>query len=600
MPEQPDRELLDRFRAEQDVASLECLIRRHADFVFGICSRVLRNRHDAEDAFQATFLILVSRPPRLRRSSSLAGWLFRVAHRTAFRLARQRRRLVELDDLMAPSPEPFEDIYQQEAVLALDEELSALPERYRAPLVLCSLLGKSRREAAGELGRSEASVKASLTRGKHLLRTRLLRRGILLSIAAAAGRQLFPSPACASEQLVQLTSGLCQSGASAPGAGSQPSPEIQSLANSGVLEMTTAFSAKLAATAVAVTVVAGGVLVASLDAPRPAAAAGPLETTLDEASDESAIAFQPQASGNNPLAVTQTTPQPGLNVQFPEPLPPGPGRFSDDFSSYHITGAAPDVMVQTVPSQQLMHERAVEYERTRDETLINIEYQRAMAEVMQMKAEAKQIEAQAMSASVQDRDSILARSREVFATAESREFEAEAARLTAEADLLERRLTALGAPFQTTDPTQHDSAAGMIEIGDVLTIRLVPDPDGIWGVRELTVSPEGNITLPYVGEQPVAGLEFGEFVEKLEKYYTAGNVFEAPVFEVLHTRPAERLAPADSAGQPATLTYPEPVSEPQGQPAARELDPPGSDAAVPGRSAAQPQPLPLDDSDSAQ
>ena len=210
MPEKRDRELLNRFLAKQDAASLECLIRRHGDLVFAVCSRVLRNRHDAEDAFQATFLILVSRPPRLRRRSSLSGWLFRVAHRMAMRVARQRRRLVELDDPMVPVPEPFEDIYKQESVLALDEELSALPERYRAPLVLCSLLGKSRSEAASELGRSEASVKASLVRGKHLLRIRLLRRGILLSVAAAAGKQLISSPVCASEQIVQLTNSLCQ------------------------------------------------------------------------------------------------------------------------------------------------------------------------------------------------------------------------------------------------------------------------------------------------------------------------------------------------------------------------------------------------------
>lgn len=356
--------------------------------------------------------------------------------------------------------------------------------------------------------------------------------------------------------------------------------------------MTTAFSAKLAATAVAVTVVAGGVLVANIDAPRPAAAAGPLGTTLDDARGEGVIAFQPQATGNNPLAETQDATQPELIDILPQPLP-------QSAPVSVISGPAPDVMVETVPSQQLIHARAVEYERTRDETLIDIEYQRAMAEVMQMKAEAKQVEAQAMGTANEEQETLLNRSREFFAIAESREYEAEAAKLTAQADLLERRLTALGAPFR--DGT---SSSGTIEPGDRLTIRLVPDPDGIWGTRILTVSPEGSITLPYVGEQPVAGLEFREFVEKLVKYYTVGNVFDDPVFEVNHTRP--EIAPQ---AMPESRTYQlPPESSPFSDPEPVPVDPPAdySDPNSPNVDAAsgpneEPdfQPLPIDDSDAA-
>lgn len=535
MPDNRDRQLLTRFLAENDAESLDCLIRRHGDLVFGVCSRVLRNRHDAEDAFQATFLILVSRPPKLRRRASLGGWLFRVAHRTSMRVARERRRLVEFDDPLLPAPEPFEDVYKQESVLALDEELSALPERYRAPLVLCSLMGKSRSEAASELGRTEASIKASLTRGKHMLRTRLLRRGILLSVAAAAGKQFMASPAFASGELVQLTSSLCGGNPAAPGPHVPPSPEIQSLANSGVREMTTAFSSKLAASAVAATVVVGGVLIADIEAPKPAGAMSPLgTTTLVNAGDGE---LPPFTTGQSVIESSAGDITPPVQLAADDFLPPG-GAFP---ANIPLPNAGPAGTVQAYPPQQFIQNRAVENEQSRDELLIDLEYHRMMADAMEMKAEAKQLEARATGATDEEQDVLMQQSRELFAIAESREFSAEAARLSAQANLLEERLQTLGEPNQSTQNNRATRMGGpvdTIEPGDLLGIQLAPDPDGIWGRRELTVSPEGMVTLPYVGEIKATGLTVLEFGDRLVKYYTAGNVFENPTFMMTHTHPA--------------------------------------------------------------
>jgi RNA polymerase sigma factor (sigma-70 family) len=182
-----DRQLLGRLIEERDEAAFAALLRRHGPMVWGVCRRVLRNHHDAEDAFQATFLVLIRKACSVRPREMVGNWLYRVAQQTAFKaramLARRQRREAFLPDL--PAAESPASAYQ-EFLPVLDLELSCLPARYRAAIVLCDLEGKTRKEAARQLGLPEGTVAGHLTRGRSLLARRLARHGVVLSSAALA------------------------------------------------------------------------------------------------------------------------------------------------------------------------------------------------------------------------------------------------------------------------------------------------------------------------------------------------------------------------------------------------------------------------------
>jgi RNA polymerase sigma factor (sigma-70 family) len=172
-----DRELLERFAVRGDEAAFARLVRRHGPMVLGVCRRVLGSHHDAEDAFQAAFLILARRAAAVRWHDSAGGWLFRVAYHLALKMKADadRKRTVPLPDVPGPDPAARGG---GELHMILDEELSRLPEKYRAVLLLCHGEGKSRAEAARELGWKEGAVKVRLERGRKLLRDRLARRGV--------------------------------------------------------------------------------------------------------------------------------------------------------------------------------------------------------------------------------------------------------------------------------------------------------------------------------------------------------------------------------------------------------------------------------------
>jgi RNA polymerase sigma factor (sigma-70 family) len=184
----PDRELLDRFVRRRDEAAFAALVRRHGALVLGICRRLLRDAHDAEDACQAVFLVLARKAASIRPHASLASWLHGVAYRVSANLKRQvaRRRALEEPVGDVPDAGPAEPSWR-EVRAVLDEELNRLPERIRAPLVLCYLEGKTRDEAARELGWGLGTLRGRLERGRKLLRARLTRRGLALSCALLAG-----------------------------------------------------------------------------------------------------------------------------------------------------------------------------------------------------------------------------------------------------------------------------------------------------------------------------------------------------------------------------------------------------------------------------
>lgn len=177
-----DGELLTRFLSRRDEDALAALVQRHATMVWGVCHRILRNPHDAEDAFQATFLVLVQKAVTVVPRDMVANWLHGVAHQTAVRLrataAKRGWREVQMD--VMPEPGVPED-RDEEMLSMLDEELGRLPERHRTLLVLCDLEGRTRKEVARHLGCPEGTVASGLARARELLAKRLTRRGLAVS-----------------------------------------------------------------------------------------------------------------------------------------------------------------------------------------------------------------------------------------------------------------------------------------------------------------------------------------------------------------------------------------------------------------------------------
>jgi RNA polymerase sigma factor (sigma-70 family) len=178
-----DRELLQRFTAQRDEAAFEVLFRRHAAMVLAAGKRVLGNAHDAEDVCQAAFLLLARKASSPRWQSSVANWLYQTAHLLALKARTAATRRARREGRVAPRPpgNPLAQITGQELLAALDEELLALPEPLRAPLVLCYLEGATRDEAAQRLGCPLATLKHRLEKGRARLQAALLRRGLSLS-----------------------------------------------------------------------------------------------------------------------------------------------------------------------------------------------------------------------------------------------------------------------------------------------------------------------------------------------------------------------------------------------------------------------------------
>jgi RNA polymerase sigma-70 factor (ECF subfamily) len=185
-----DAQLVDGFVARRDTAALAALVRRHGPMVWGVCRRILRDPHDAEDAFQATFLVFVRRVGSVTSRGRVANWLYGVAARTARKArataARRRGRERQVPD--APEPEAPAAPDPSDLPARLDQELSRLPAKYRAAIVLCDLEGKTRQEAARELGCPPGTVAGWLSRGREMLARRLGRHGVVVpagSLAAA-------------------------------------------------------------------------------------------------------------------------------------------------------------------------------------------------------------------------------------------------------------------------------------------------------------------------------------------------------------------------------------------------------------------------------
>lgn len=289
-PPVPDAQLLERFARRGDEAAFAALVQRHGPTVLGVCRRVLRHDQDAEDVFQATFLILARKAGTIRKRTAVGSWLYGVAHRLALkaRLNAARRGAHERKasaGLCTDFPDPAADLAWRELRGVLDEELAQLPERLRAPLLLCYLEGLTQDEAARQLGWKKRTVKARLARGRELLHRRLTRRGLTLS-AAMAG-PLFspnPSPAAVPAPLAEATVRAAALAATGRKVTAMVSSQAIRLMDGGLRKMFLVKLSLVTAVFLAVGVLAGG---AGLLLSRPASVEPPPATAPTAAAQKS-------------------------------------------------------------------------------------------------------------------------------------------------------------------------------------------------------------------------------------------------------------------------------------------------------------------------
>jgi RNA polymerase sigma factor (sigma-70 family) len=204
--EMTDGQLLECFITRRDEVAFEALVRRHGPMVLGVCRRVLRHVQDAEDAFQATFLILVRKADAIGQRELLGNWLYGVAYRTALEARAKTNRRRTRERQVSPMPEPEADDgtdVGRDLRLLLDQELNRLPDKYRVPVVLCDLEGETRRDVAQKLGIPLGTLSGRLTTARRLLAKRLARHGVGVALTAV----LSPSAAsaCVSAPLVAST-----------------------------------------------------------------------------------------------------------------------------------------------------------------------------------------------------------------------------------------------------------------------------------------------------------------------------------------------------------------------------------------------------------
>jgi RNA polymerase sigma factor (sigma-70 family) len=204
-----DGQLLDRFLACREEAIFEAIIDRHGPMVWGVCRRILRDHHDAEDAFQATFLVMARKAASIVPREKVGNWLYGVAYQTAMkaRATRAKRHRREVPMLAVPEPGAGGAEQRDDRLGELDRELSRLPEKYRILIILCELEGTTLKAAAEQLGWPIGTVSGRLSRAKVLLARRLAKTGVAPSVATLAALFLQESAsASVPTRLITLTS----------------------------------------------------------------------------------------------------------------------------------------------------------------------------------------------------------------------------------------------------------------------------------------------------------------------------------------------------------------------------------------------------------
>jgi RNA polymerase sigma factor (sigma-70 family) len=327
LPAPGDAELVERFVIARDQTAFAALVHRHSPVVLGVSRRVLYDTHDIDDVFQATFMVLVRDAARIRHRKSIASWLYGVAWRLSLRVSRQKQRRKEtllVDDKLIDD-DTFQRFADRTERQLVDAELNALPERYRQPLVLRYLAGKSPREIATDLGITIGAVEGLLKRGKDELRVRLLQRGIWMGTALMAvqltqqGVQAAAAPSLISGT---IQASLAWNSGTNTLSANLVSNRVVALARKEIIVMTTATKTTIAAGLTFGGIIAGLGGASLLTGPDDgsAHAAGIVTTTsvVRAASDgleHAAFSIEPAVGKPAPIAADETAP---ANTPAPE------------------------------------------------------------------------------------------------------------------------------------------------------------------------------------------------------------------------------------------------------------------------------------------
>ncbi|WP_165247881.1 RNA polymerase sigma factor [Paludisphaera soli] len=313
------RELLERFARHGDQAAFEAIVARHGPMVLGVCRRVLADSADVDDAFQATFLVLVRRAGTLGRDDVVAAWLHGVATKVArrARMDRARRRARERGGLaVEPGREPESPDFALREVV--DEEIGRLPWKYRAPVVLCYLEGLTHEEAAARLGWPIGSVKGRLARARASLASRLGRRGVTAGAAALATERL--GSAAVPEALAAAVSLAARRVAQGVAWNVVLSDPVSRLTKGASESMTATQLTAAALAAVALATAAGvGIAAARSEGPAPRGGAPPTVSASDDAA-ASPSASTSRADGLPGSSRDQDPRSAGILAKLDEPL----------------------------------------------------------------------------------------------------------------------------------------------------------------------------------------------------------------------------------------------------------------------------------------
>jgi RNA polymerase sigma factor (sigma-70 family) len=257
-PEGADAELLRRFVEQRDEAAFEELLRRHGDLVMRVCRRHLGASADADDAFQAVFLVLARDAGRIARRESLAGWLFRVAYFVSRKLMGQnaRRRTLPARDADRPTAGGQGDVDRDELRAVVENEVRSLPDRLRSAVVLCYIEGLTATEAASLLGCPKGTVESRLAAARKQLQTRLLKRGVALGAAGAIEPLLASDGHAATPSLVRRTLGAVMQFVRTGNAAGAVTDQVLALV-AGVTSMTSSRMALICAAALLLATLGG-------------------------------------------------------------------------------------------------------------------------------------------------------------------------------------------------------------------------------------------------------------------------------------------------------------------------------------------------------
>lgn len=291
-----DSVLLDRYVQTDDHEAFRLLVERHGPLVLSVCRRSLCTATDAEDAFQATFLVLTQSAHKIRSGESLAAWLYGVAASVSGRMRRRKPKEIQAMQQPAVEQDPLYELLARHDARVVDEELTALPANLRTPLVLRYLVGKSNAEVAKELGITVAALEGRLKRGKRKLRVRLLQRGIVFTalVSTLQATQVTASELPAS--LVAKTLDVrATGGGSLAGSSATTNPIVQ-LAQEEITAMKTFVLTKSSAAVVAISSVA--VLAAAVQMAVAEGSASPASQrpTLEATAGSESPAAQSQAA----------------------------------------------------------------------------------------------------------------------------------------------------------------------------------------------------------------------------------------------------------------------------------------------------------------